>query len=705
MADKFDWNSYDDAPSTETTNNAPVEAATADFDWNSYQNESAPVVSDADKNIARQALKASTSTSPLVLAYGAGKTGIDALRRALFSGEKQDVVGDLRSNIETGSDAIAGGMEGATMGGMDEASGALVAGAQKLGGNNESFFDLYRKNQKAADSAFNEAEARSPTANLIGNVGGSVAGAVATGGLGVEAALGKKMMATGLKQALKGGAGATAKELLKQGAAAAVEGAITGGIQGGLSSDKDFSEARDLAGDVTRGATFGLIGGGVGKPAMSVAGEGIERGAGYVASKLKTPFKNNKVLGEAFELGMNNKEVDLGPKASTAASKMMDKDATDLLNKFNAAERQVGQEVSAALQKADASGVKIPIQDELSEVAERLAIYRDKIDPSIGPDREFKSLLKLVFELKDTELTPGQVQTIKNDLLNYTKKPGVDSKLEAIASNFSNSVNNAFKEYVPELAQANEKFTLLKKFGSENIAERGSVEMKLLQGFKSAKDVKTIQGIKWALANAHDGDVTQFNNMARIFEEGLTELETKNPGVLNKLGLPAPDKAKEFFVDAAKRVEVIKRMNNVTPWATPPTSVAGAVKEGVATAVRGTTPLTKQLSAKTAYNLGKLSNSLNQTAGVIPKVAKKLDPKDIGRKLTSMSDEALNRVAEQFMLDESSAGLGRVLRDSLQNKGNISKNAAIFQILNSKVYRQKFRDAFESQEEGGGDEQ
>ena len=108
-----------------------------------------------------------------------------------------------------------------------------------------------------------EARERSPTASLIGEIGGSLLPSIATGGAGLAASGGRAAAQLGGKELLK----AAGKGALAAGLTGAVQGGITGALsstEGGLIG-ASAEEKQKLLEDVKSGAvTGGVLGGALG---------------------------------------------------------------------------------------------------------------------------------------------------------------------------------------------------------------------------------------------------------------------------------------------------------------------------------------------------------------------------------------------------------------------------------------------------------
>ena len=180
----------------------------------------------------------------------------------------------LESIGETASDVGRGVLSGLTMGGLEE----LTAGAKAITSEEpDDFSTLYKKYLEIEEQKEKAAKERSPTASLVGEIGGSLLPAFATGGAGLAASGGRAAAELGGKELLK----AAGKAALAEGALGAAGGAIAGGLssEGGLIGASE-EEKQKLLEDIKSGAlTGGAFGAalGAGGPLVRAGAEKLKK--------------------------------------------------------------------------------------------------------------------------------------------------------------------------------------------------------------------------------------------------------------------------------------------------------------------------------------------------------------------------------------------------------------------------------------------
>ncbi len=520
MADGFDWNNFEDAPGEEAVKKAePVKAPAANFDWNAH----------ADVNDETGDIVAKAAISPISLGYGAAKTGLSAFQR-LLKGEDQDILGDLKENTQQGNDFMAGGVQGALLGGTDELTGVANAVGGKILGRDESMGELYREGQQKADAQFDKSKARNPVAYGGGELTGAVAAGVATGGLGLESALAKKMASVGIKNAAQLGKMKLAGEVGKQVLAAGAEGAVAGGIQGGLSSKDNLDNALDLGKDIVSGATFGGIASGAIKGASSVLPSVQATAKDVVKAPVDWAAKKSGSIDQA---GMVWDRVRKGLPVDYNDLRLageLEGIENEVLNKFYSARKNIGDRLGKAYAAAERQGVMVNLDDPLSQAASGFQAYATHTPAAnIQAKPEYKKLLEKIFLIKNPNLTPTQAKILSDEIGELSGKLK-DPQISKIAGEFSQGVDNALGKAVPDSKLLNDQFYKVNKFGLETVAGKGKVNPVDVAGFNKLDKVEERGGIQWLLGaitnpNSPKEDVTR---AMHYMKKNLTELENAN---------------------------------------------------------------------------------------------------------------------------------------------------------------------------------
>lgn len=215
--------------------------------------------------------------------------------------EQEKPKSTLESIGESASDIARGVGSGITMGGLEE---LIAAGQATFSSGEDEWSKKYRKFLEIQEQKTKEAEERSPTLMMGGEIVGSLAPALLTGGTALGLTGGRAAAQLGGKQLLKAA-----------GKAALVEGAFgtgAGGLTGALTSEEGRligstpKERSKLWEDIKSGAlTGGVIGAGMGA-ASPYAGKVI-KAAKEKGSEAMDKFLLTGEMKTAFELGEQGK--------------------------------------------------------------------------------------------------------------------------------------------------------------------------------------------------------------------------------------------------------------------------------------------------------------------------------------------------------------------------------------------------------------
>ena len=301
---------------------------------------------------------------------------------------------DKPSSIES---AARGGLQGATLGFSDE----LIGGAEALfkgafGDDNFNQEDLlanYKKYRDESRSANKAAEEANPGTYLTGDIAGSIAPSLLTGGAAAAGNLGRVALTQSAKQLAKAGA---------------VQGAASG---------LGLSEEGDLSGLATDTA----IGGGVGAAAGAVLpsiGKGLGKVVGATGDYIKDKAPAIVQRGtEAFDLAKKGIKV-VGNKAEEALNTDALKLSEDILSNIEKKYKTSSKMVGKSLELSD----KGP--QNVSSQMRRIESLID--DSKITPDDK-KKLLD-IFDLYKEE---------------FTKKVGTESGLDTALNKINASSKKA----------------------------------------------------------------------------------------------------------------------------------------------------------------------------------------------------------------------------------------------------------------------
>lgn len=330
---------------------------------------------------------------------------------------------------------IRGGAQGATFDLADEALGAAkAAGKTVFGGDKyKDVVDTYKRERDIERAKFAAAQEANPMTYLAGDIAGGILPAIATGGAGAVASVGK----VGLKEAAKAGAKAGAKY-----------GAMSG--LGRSEAEILDGDIRGTAADVATGAAGGAVLGG----AIPVAIKGAKATAKAIPKAMKditkwvadTTGDLGNVITEAGKMTRGGDTI-ISKKAYSATTKELE-DTARTLNKTISEITQ--PKASKKITDAMEPDVKIDLTDTLDGFIKKLD---DNLESLIPDSQEAKVLgnIKAKFTkikanlLKDA----GQDPNLPTKSEVYQKLLQKKADLDAIANTGiyeAKSIDNLFNK-------------------------------------------------------------------------------------------------------------------------------------------------------------------------------------------------------------------------------------------------------------------
>jgi hypothetical protein len=363
----------------------------------------------------------------------------------------------LESIGETASDVGRGVLSGLTLGGLEE----LTAGAKALASDEkDDFSTLYKKYLEVEEQKEKAAKERSPTASLVGEIGGSLLPAFATGGIGLAASGGRAAAQLGGKELLK----AAGKAALAEGALGTVGGAVAGGLssEGGLIGATE-EEKEKLLEDVKSGALTG----GVFGAALGAGGPLVKAGAEKF-KKSGQELLESTLLGK--EITRSFKEGIEGKGYITEASRTLRKqeEATGVANieKFLLnLEEKAAEEFKEPLKVAGDLGYKLNLN---IENADDFISGLKKAGAKSELVEKMKGILKPEFDsLSQTyvkkSLDPLEAYNLRKELMDeIDQNPDLVGYGTALKEQIDKNIEELFK--TPKLKQFLEKNKLPTSF-------------------------------------------------------------------------------------------------------------------------------------------------------------------------------------------------------------------------------------------------
>jgi hypothetical protein len=576
------------------------------------------------------------------------------LRRQLLkeqlAKEKQQPVVPVETLVEPddGSEvdaALAGAAQGATFGFSDELGAGVDVASDLLSGQTSDLGAKWRKYQQEREAINKKLAEESPWAYGSGEVGAGLAtslipGAGVAKGLGLAARLAR-----------------TAKV-----------GALAGGAYGlGASEGKIEENPEQLVKDTISGASMGLISGGLAETAGAGAGKAVKAGKEFIED---TDFLRQ--VEKSFDYG--KKGLNLG------SSKTMDKislvpgqRAEDLVNNIYRTDKMLGEQVGAALDAAQQSGVKInvdpAIQDSASKIFQNMFVENPTLAQILDP--KTSKLLKTIAQREVGDLTPIEARALKDELYkltdnlagfnsdqaNFAKKVGID---------LARSIDESLKTNIPDYRVASEQFKQFRELVPETIISKGTPTKldKVYMGDLKNPELKLYEASEELLKKAKLPGEAAAQERATFekLRRNLDQLKTKNPEASSKLGPDLYGKLKSQSDELA----MIRQAQGFDPQEGPKGVFGGAIS-GLVTTGRG------------------LSITAANKAGLAAKPVSKI--------YNASNDQLLN-MASQLKGQKATSMFGDRLEKALLNKDEAAKNAVLFQLMQSPEYRGLIKNYF-----------
>lgn len=553
------------------------------------------------------------------------------------------------SPLESG---IRGGVQGATLGYSDEliganplGSGSALGAIKKLLGKDATDEDV-KKYELRRDIA-REANAKAQSANPKTYLAGELTGGVAS---------------TTLLPELRG------LSLAKQ--------ALGGAALGSTISYGNSEQTDPLTMQNALGAATGLAGG--------VAGKALE-GTSALLPDVK----------KLYQAGRQGKNL-LGEEGQQAISSNMNQLADTYKNAMNTLTSKTGQAVGQAEENVG----QLPAQGFLSEQLNKL----NDLENSGVVLKNYPKLdqIKNILEsgLNKEELPVKNIANMKNQILDLESSLKMENPKTFRDLDIARSFKNYISEASPELSSANQNFSQVKNLeelmdmGSKNLAasslpynkQAGEIvdRNKILNFLQTLdKDSQTGQQVRNILKSNISGE-----------EMGIEPQISKLQGLLGKN--PETQQSMQdlqSFIPNAKEASEDYRLSQQLN-----TPIGGSLHKKIETALN-----------KVPYAAGKVAGSnsiINKSfetatnpetyrklgSVVAPDLANQPKPQDLGRYLTTASNDDLMHIADSMQQDYPDHAAK--LKAALQSNDQQGKNAMIFLIQQNKNLRDKALESF-----------
>lgn len=422
-----------------------------------------------------------------------------------------DTVEVPNKDVSKAESLLRGAAQGLAFDFADELTGGAEALGQAALGS-DKFSDLlqnYKKYRNESRQAYEAAQEANPATYITGDVLGSIAPAVVTGGASAVASLGK----TGLKQ--------SAKELAKAGIK---QGAITG--LGASKGDLTEGEIGQAALDTALGGTVG----GVVGATLPVAAKGVSKAVGAVKDTLVDTAPKFARRGlEAFNLAEQGIPV-VGEKANKQLQSDALTTAQNLLSEFRTQYKRGSEKVGGALTSPENKNVDFSkelqnleqtlktstmLPDDLAKIQRELDQYKDIITKETvepGLKQAVNKLNEIVTRAKSAGQALGQEVNFTKPEMNYG-----DNFIESIKTS-----RNPMGELVSDVTQVaipEDKVTkeTIEQFKTMSLSDLNNVKAQLKDILNNSNIDSKSKGIVSNLVKEVDNAIT--SNMDDVSKE------------------------------------------------------------------------------------------------------------------------------------------------------------------------------------------
>lgn len=546
--------------------------------------------------------------------------------------------------------ALAGAAQGLSLGFSDElGAGVDVLSDVVQGQSPMSYMDKWREYQKQREAANKALQEESPWAYGAGEIGGGlVTSLVPVGGMA---------------------RGAT---LLPRLARAMGIGAAVGTAQGIGASEATIDKPEELAKDAISGATMGLATGGILEGGASAVGGAVKKGKEFAQD---SDFLRQ--LGKAYDYG--KKGLNFGSSSTMDKLELVPRQrAKDVVGRIFEVDQQLGQQVGAALDSAQAAGVKINVDPAIQANSEKIFNTLFVQNPTLAEILEPKTakLLKTIAQKDIGDLSPIEARALKDqlyklslkDLSGFNSDPANFAKM--VGLDLAKSIDEQLKSKIPDYKLAAKQFQTFRQLVPESIISKGTpVDYeKVYMGDLKNPELKLYEATEQMLGRAkRPGEASSEERATfEVLRRNLEQLKEKVPEASKKLGPDYYSKLKS----QADEIAAIRQATGTDPQEGPKGVISGAVS-GLSSTGRG------------------LGMTVANKAGVASRPVSKI---------YNASNDKLLQAANSLKANKATEIFGNKLEKALQNKDDVAKNAVLFQLMQSPEYRGLMKDFFEEED-------
>lgn len=609
---------------------------------------------------------------------------------------------------KTASDLGRGVLSGLTMGGLEE---LIAAGQATISPEKDEWSKKYKRFLEIQEQKEKEARERSPTASLVGEIGGSLLPAIATGGAGLAASGGRAAAQLGGKELLK----AAGKGAL----AAGTVGGIEAGIMGGLTSEKGrligaTEEEKEKywkdvkSGAIGGGALSAILGG-----AAPIATKGMQKIKGAIFKPIDETILG-KQAKEAFESGqaktdygsilgarLKTTEISQGVENITNVLTSLRDKAYEQIKKPLQYATQLGKKVSLVIPDTSVTSLKeAGASDELISVVNKL---RQKVrDPitlvessSLSPEAAY-SLRKNLKELVgDDNKLRSAIKPILNE---------IDDKIENVFTSDQNLRQELERIGIaPSFKEGLKTYTEVVGNLLESITQKGlpaEARDKFLSDTKSQAQVnKLYKGVEDLVQDlmqsgeVQDVAVRTLENPSGGLKAGFQRLK-ENPKIAKQLEVMTRELGFDDIDDLQKRL--VGDIENVSLKASTKRAITGErpMAEGLPTKEK-LISLGRQAITRGSYLGGRAQRAASEATEAVSK----MKPFELSKKVYNLPENQLKSVADTISKNPKWEKWGKNLQDALNSGNTVKKQAVLFSLLQNPEFRDDAAEYFTVGEE------
>lgn len=603
----------------------------------------------------------------------------------------------LRESGQTIMDFATGAAKGATLGAADELGGIISTGLEKAASiipgteaykaaqideqlkaqgfqiPEESLMETYRGYQQASEQAQKQAAERSPIASTIGELGGNIATGIAAGGaLGIGKAAADAQKARPLLDiASKEGKLRAGLELLKRGGTTAAQAAPVMALESVAGSENQLVGPDAQPMEVGKDVLDNLLFGGTAILGMQgvtdVAAPAVKKGIANVTEKIDDAAQDNpfyRKVKRAFELG----EEGVNPTAERQKQQLLMKQTEQtkgLLNDIMSADKKLGREVGASLEKATQAGQVINIDAPIGNAIKALDYSYQNLQDMQNVSRGREIFNKIADKLGG-DVSPSEAKALLDDMDAFIGKFQASNNRTTAENNIletlvqsRRALSNTMKDQIEGYRTAAQRFENFRTLVPETIlsADRPVDVTNVFMGNLRNVDQKLFDKLN-LLATESTAEGSSAEKIIKAMgnlKKGMQQFEVEDAA--RGMQSPLKETSEQFSKKIQSYADEAQMLRDMQTVKSP--SVSGSNLIGA------------------AAQLGK--GGVLAGANVAGRVSKPVA--NLSKKVYNMPAEKLSQYAQVM---ENTPGLqmyGKALRQGLENGDTAKKNAALFSIM------------------------